>query len=1711
MDAAAFDPKCILDMIILSQLLEPYRYTILHHTSEEIIDMPITHEILRSTLTASEGAEVVAKLDEVLEGVLVEHMNRMGVSMAHLLAFDLDGYPMVSAGSFSELRLLSRKSVVCRSEVERVLATDPHFASEPDMLKQNVDSFFKFGSDMITGNCLHEILRKLDREANKIRFSRKYLSDMVSIQRTMATFIPYFIAVITMIVLLNQVDLWDKFTMIETAAISSVHWPTYCNGGVTGECFTHFRTIWDIDTPTELSEFIKEIFVENMWLYVPGSSDSVASTMFHGMWFVGALLVRFSPTTSYAPGPADPVMKFSCSALNLSSSELEYRLSRFFDCQSWDARVIPTSATKDEALLAMKDFRLTPYVFDDAAVIIQYAMLNPATGAVAWVTTMFSLPKYGGVVPRVLVEVLDPILINQVIFPCMIMSIVLSFLDLLVWFMFRSVPIRGKLVFYITCRAIMLGLSIASYVLGTWALAEAENFNLMQTDHIVPGLDAAVNYADISQYVFGLWIFAFFVVFTQYLAHIHGLHVVVKLVQVLIPDILGLFAVFSIVYIMFVMIAMMLFGSTEIDYSNFYTANRNLIQYMILHFDLDALSKNYPRSGFAFYYVFRVFITYIMLNFFIVTIIAPIRMVWLEGDLPIVLSEVLAGTKTTIADSVVFHFRSVGMILCDIIFNSLPRNVTHYINFYQITERLYSPETPLIKRLEAAAALLEIRQKPNVKALRTERARTIQTTSVACNDASYFLCRLSILTESNLDLLRDARMQTLLVTFDEFGTKFERDFRIPADETEFVYPPTDIAAKSFNAKRTDGYEFHFTRYMLDRLRRHNYPSDTIYVLWTLLESIAILALYVVLAAVVIGTPRSVAFMTHNVHGALRDLHLRQNCDDANCTSGFLRKWTYEDNKFLSHLNDYGDRLLYRQLFPLNGSHDFPPHNPHLNTTVNWDPFLVVQLPVTVRQLRAHRTDCTVLNSAARTVYTLADAARLSSIKSQHCGAGAVYSSNSMTIPPDTLLDASAYSHFTSCTEMSDEARYGDHIQNYPCGGYMANIMNTSQLKYAVEHYLDSDTRYMSITIRLQNSIDPRGSFFLEYQLLAEFSHGGSAASFWTNSRVSRDPDMDTIASVELVIMSIDFALAIIGICIRTATSITKYGRVPSHTDGANLRILSYFVFLSFYQWLSTEHWSKNYASVVCIAFITMRALFAVLFPLAQFFFRRTTTISDFLRLSALKVYYIIPILLIILVSFSLAGYAMWGGTIDEFSSLHRSFYTISQSFLGDFDMQQMNARNQSFAMLFTVLLTIGVIIFALNLLLAIIAGCADESRERTLIFQPIVTVAAFLGRKVYYGPLMRVVVLFLMDHFHQHEMRPAAVGSIRKHRSKMSFTRPCMDSSLRQSFRKSKQSFRKNPNPLAVDKAVNEDSGLILEIPRQFSGSNVTMECLDYSATHSAVKSNSDDGREAKRTTSEAFQEAAVGSEEGVDDVSSSSSDDSADEPASSIFLALPPDSENLHRKFSEVGLTAFEELTLSEKCWQLLLAVLFGFKHNVARTHMQSGEDERLPLPIECLSPHIGPFIVHELSIVMRLHLQPQTLVCALVAFLLQEHASFKYEYPGEYAEDKDKDAQLRQEARDVLAQERRDAEVTVRRKAPICMIGIQGVSSAISDSNTLSPAHSAGFSGPKNGLLNSSHQPALNAASRTSIRAMDLASSFRYAKKMGKIARLPEGMQLE
>lgn len=701
-----------------------------------------------------------------------------------------------------------------------------------------------------------ELVQKLSQPTERIRFSRKFASDLVHTMRTLGSSILYLALLIIVIVWVATLHLWPRYASWLSATSPGEAWENYCsNGGgvVNGFCHMEWRDLENnVVSAVEAARYFQNEVIASLWMFAEKASISqhtfddehnnnatsvanhfitAALIPYEGSLLVGALLLRLSPSVTDRPAAAP---RYTCASNNISVAVDEPYLSTSFDCNSWNTVVIPFNTTKDDALDLAQNFILQVPEWTLASLVMQYAMYNPSNGNLVWSTISLGVPRYGGIVPRFRIEVLDTTL-HDLILTCVIASSVLVAADLVVFIaLFTYQDGFGAALFNVCLR-----LSLFGFVVGSYSMIDSlpPIDSILQADYVTSGLDAVVVASQQSELLFGIWIFLLIAIVTQFIGHIEGLHTVVKLVAIILPELLGLFVVFAFFYMGFLMVAMIAFGSTIDMYASFFNTNAALIQYFFLNTDLDSFVENYPQTGFTFYYIFRCFLLFVVTNFCIVTIIAPIKSVWLEGDLPVIVANVWvhSSTKSSGAPSTLspsqnpeqqrrrtdvgssqlrrksiwekfygyyrVYLRRAFLIAVSIavfFLNSTPLFLRHWLRFTRILDDLYRPHVALPGKITAAHHLLNLYENhSDTSPYASEMLAVTRTTRAAHTPASLDVSIAMIASESSFEWIRDARLLFMLNSFDEFSTRIQVALNVEEEDKEEVAPLVsreDIAA-----------------------------------------------------------------------------------------------------------------------------------------------------------------------------------------------------------------------------------------------------------------------------------------------------------------------------------------------------------------------------------------------------------------------------------------------------------------------------------------------------------------------------------------------------------------------------------------------------------------------------------------------------------------------------------------------------------------------------------------------------------------------------------------------------------------------------------------------------------------------------------------------------------------------------------------------------
>lgn len=546
--------------------------------------------------------------------------------------------------------------------------------------------------------------------------------------------------------------------------------------------------------------------------------------------------------------------------------------------------------------------------------------------------------------------------------------------------------------------------------------------------------------------------------------------------------------------------------------------------------------------------------------------------------------------------------------------------------------------------------------------------------------------------------------------------------------------------------------------------------------WSPFALILVLSCYGVLMTNVASKDRPSSGLIRSVTQGLVEQPFAQICTDANCTSGFTHTKTFRDCGHQNDMLQYAEALLQPMLFP-----DLPlPFNEAeaLSTTtyavnvsdtfaVPFDMYVRRFGPVELRQLRGRVIPCKGLAK------TLGEAPDIDALKLRYRGnqraqrilsdvcyaspaeriASLAFSADPFPRPVDSLLPQAAYAWSSRCNTVSLEDAKGT-LALYPCSGFYADVTNRSDLAYALNHWVDGGTNFLAITTRWVLGFD-----MAEFTLYFELGDGGGTAFVFSRSGVVDGlegiPDVVIVAGV---IFLVDIAvflaygvrylweLLVVSKGVRSLKSEQLKPDIP-YSSLLACAVISGVAIGYQNDVVGTR---KQLLEVTLVFFTSWAVLHHVLFPLAEIFSRKATTVLRVLQLTFVSLLTIIPVYVVFALGFIAAGHLAWGTANPRFSTLQGSLSAIGEATLtgwGDF-LGEQYAQSPFMAMVFAFSFFITVMSIIANLILSLVTSAAEDAAEDSAAAARLASVASLRegAGRIYGGPLTAGLMAAIVCH-----------------------------------------------------------------------------------------------------------------------------------------------------------------------------------------------------------------------------------------------------------------------------------------------------------------------------------------------------------------------------
>jgi len=1079
--------------------------------------------------------------------------------------------------------------------------------------------------------------------------------------------------------------------------------------------------------------------VNQLWQFAKGNKTAL-ETGFQSYWLVGGLQYRLSYSTSVSGSDSH---NYTCASMNLTQPVHEPLLPDSFQCNAINAFWFPFSMTGEQALeqatvlqtgdnWGIEQFTAVKIV--NLAVIMQFPMYNPNNDIFSWVTVSLASSKYGGLIQRVQALTFDRRLQTPII---VLVSLHLAVLvcRCIIAFVFRDQPRRLDFIIGIVVETLHVGIGVAALACVLRVTYPAVR-DLAQGSYIPAGFDTSAYYYTWAQHLFAIWsiftilsLFRYFPLF-PYLSKIH------RVVKLMLPDLWWQFIVFSFGYVVFLCIAVVVFGSSTPELSSIGPANAILFTVLFGNLEAEVFVRNFPLAGMVFYYVFRAYVSFLVINFLTTTVLSPIPTVRSEDALAINVVEASRADARTWSARIVARLRMIAVWVIHVARASIGYRLCYWLRLNRALQRLMNNGNTA-GQVDGAADLIDLLTSSKSPHLTGNLFATVTRLEMANCLVSFSMAKLIIARESPNSMCRDAMFLQLVRTYHKMTKELQPIVEMPEEDEDAASPGIlrddenidKITHKTVVCRDGRSVEFYFTRQVVDLFLGATFGAPRIGVLLAGIRRLAVVAGFLLLITAVGQSTRPLTFLSQNLRKGLHLQPIRESCTDSDCTetSGFTRAFTFDQVGEIEDLRDFLLRGYSRLVVDSESVEEgfaFPDQS---SWFVEWDNFAMAHGKVTWRQLRGAPVPC------------------------------ASYPPNTTGLPQtcysDTIFDTSpfqpenlneVFEYRNSCVERSPPAR-SPFGRIFPCAGHSVQFNTTQRLNELVAHWIDNATRLLalSVVIKAWSGVDlivskaflnSTDEISIEYNMYIEMSHGGASALVWTYTEPLSDPSMTVMAlrfSIAMLIVAGAFVAEWLARHIMNRRLLLDEF-IPNPT------IALYVLYFGLYA--APDYFAFNAsASSIAIIMLIQQMTFEVCIPFVEIFFRRATSAKYFLVLALQSLLPLLPVFVLFVVGFATAGRLMFGSWLDNFAATSRAMETVSLAFLGDFSFRELYIREPHISFLYSAILQIVVVLIALNLLLAYIGGAAKEAESSTAFLAGVEQLASEMNQWIIFGPIVPVI------------------------------------------------------------------------------------------------------------------------------------------------------------------------------------------------------------------------------------------------------------------------------------------------------------------------------------------------------------------------------------
>lgn len=1341
-------------------------------------------------LDGSEGSTKCQERYDANRAFLVDRLTKRFEGYEHAMTFTQvqstveKAWPAVSASGLSALRNLARFPSVSQDQVRQALRyeffglADHCTTKQKTSLNRVVSCLFyaPIGGEAptnIPGMLILDILNAIrDGDVDDESLAEDFAAHQVDTRRAVSSFLFFVYLCVGLVSLVVSLRVWDAY-VLGSATAPTFNWMNYCEpGGPMSECHFDQRTFASIATYEDALRFVRVELPTNLWSSANGGPAS--DVPYGTAWYIGGLSVRVAPTTDAAAVP------FTCGQLNLTKPYSLTVTSQVFSCGALSYVTVPFAANLSTALAALGNFTIVA-PFQDVTVVAAYALFMPSNGYTVFQEAAMTFLRSGAVITRTRQHISSPIMADA-IFSVFIMYTVFSVVEeaLLLTSKLRRMPVRVSLLQYIP--------KVVAFVAMVFAFVSVVTSDgvsdWLQTSGFTSNIDTRAASDQRAQYGFGVFALAILCNACSYLKSFESVDLVVQLVAKSVAPLLSITLVFGFNFITLVLMAMFIFGVNQIEFSTFVYAIRNTFPFLFGAGDPDVFTSEYATLGYYYYAVFSIFVSFIVMNVFVGVLMAPL------GSLSSSASQLCytALLSATVRQRDVHKDQKA---LLKIGYQLLPtlnllKDAMPFPDFnWSVVYNLLSLHSTQRDRVAAARKIYTMVDAGGVaewrQASRLLRMVERKWSVFQMSETSLALCLVVMAYESKFNAFRDARLLRLILFHDASNLHQNQTFAAEEpeveieeeqEETEQATEATSVAAIESEMGVVDGSAAASSmRSLINRAAGSsidvsysfvNHIHDTLFAggimsapaatfLLFLVEIGLIVGYYLYIFIVVTSVSHETAFFTEDLHSGLRDGQYTQACNDPQCQSATTSPSSFTTNSQFSDLQAFLTRLLIPSLYV---SLDDLPYSPAATipingtTPVRWSAVPRLQ-SVTIRQLRGQPTPCKPFPGLSPN--TSSNFARQTIIDSFLCYSDDEWASSPIPRPADSPLDAAAYVNQHACPSEVNSFAIKGFQYSFPCQGYIAIIQNASQLAYAASTWLnDPSVKFIAIGLVFQHA-PPTGEFFQAwYNLYAQLGMGGAQGEFWVTVTQKNSPLMQQLATSSFYFLCSNVALVLVILVVQVllrcaARKSSAVARFSLYAEIAHtFPVMTVWMFLVcgvvFVVEFPSKKWANVAAACLVALYFNIKVVAMIVLPLAGVLSRRGTTIPRMGVLVIRRFFIVAPFIAIFWVAFALGGNVTWGASVVGYSTISKSFSTVSHGFLGGWDFGSIEDVFPGLAMMVTGVFFISVLVVLLPTLLSLIVQSAEDANDELSITNALCGLADETDSLVLFGPLARILL-----------------------------------------------------------------------------------------------------------------------------------------------------------------------------------------------------------------------------------------------------------------------------------------------------------------------------------------------------------------------------------